>query len=205
MKKKLLSHILMVATILTSYTVGTMQPTQTVNASTPKQISVTNAIPICDIAGYFYDKYGYLCFELGDTTKQFNKADGYSYSKICEKLPHLKDLDENKTYPLTAKVTKVNKKKNVVTVQDYSGNKWKFRGCEDYKNGDVVSMLMDSNGTKKIRGWISYKDHKLGFIGRECPVCGYKYGTAWKMEEVPQDIIEWLESLPETKVTPAWV
>lgn len=68
MKKKLLSHILMVATILTSYTVGTMQPTQTVNASTPKQISVTNAIPICDIAGYFYDKYGYLCFELGDTT-----------------------------------------------------------------------------------------------------------------------------------------
>lgn len=150
MKKKLLSHILMVATILTSYTVGTMQPTQTVNASTPKQISVTNAIPICDIAGYFYDKYGYLCFELGDTTKQFNKADGYSYSKICEKLPHLKDLDENKTYPLTAKVTKVNKKKNVVTVQDYSGNKWKFRGCEDYKNGDVVSMLMDSNGTKKI-------------------------------------------------------
>lgn len=31
MKKKLLSHILMVATILTSYTVGTMQPTQTVN------------------------------------------------------------------------------------------------------------------------------------------------------------------------------
>lgn len=51
---------------------------------------------------------------------------------------------------MTAKVTKVNKKKNVVTVQDYSGNKWKFRGCEDYKNGDVVSMLMDSNGTKKI-------------------------------------------------------
>lgn len=150
MKKKLLSLILATATILTSYTVGTMQPTQTVNASTPKQINVTNAIPICDIAGYFYDKYGYLCFELGDTTKQFNKADGYSYSKICEKLPHLKDLDENKTYPLTAKVIRANKKQNVVTVQDYSGNKWKFRGCEDYEDEDVVSMLMDSNGTEKI-------------------------------------------------------
>nr|DAZ61513.1 MAG TPA: hypothetical protein [Caudoviricetes sp.] len=150
MKKKILSLILATATILTSYTVSTIQPTQTVNASTPKQISITNAIPICDIAGYFYDKYGYLCFELGDTTKQFNKADGYSYSKICEKLPHLKDLDENKIYPLTAKVTKVNKKKNVVTVQDYSGNKWKFRGCEDYEDGDIVSMLMDSNGTEKV-------------------------------------------------------
>lgn len=128
MKKKLLS-LIFAATILTSYTVGTMQPMQTVNASIPKQISVTNAIPTCDIAGYFYDKYGYLCFELGDTTKQFNKADGYSYSKICEKLPHLKDLEENETYPLTAKVTKVNRKKNVVTVHDYNGNVWKFRGC----------------------------------------------------------------------------
>lgn len=58
MKNKLLSLILTTVTILTSYTVGTMQPTQTVNASTPKQISVINAIPICDIAGYFYDKYG---------------------------------------------------------------------------------------------------------------------------------------------------
>lgn len=149
MKKKLLS-LIFAATILTSYTVGTMQPTQEVNASSQKQISVTNAIPTCDIAGYFYDKYGYLCFELGDTTKQFNKADGYSYSKICEKLPHLKDLEENETYPLTAKVVKTNRKKNVVIVQDYSGNKWKFRGCEDYSKGDVVSMLMDSNGTKNV-------------------------------------------------------
>ena len=154
MKKKLLSLILATATILTSYTVGTMQPmqsTQTVNASVPKRISVTKAIPLTDLNGYFYDADGYLCFELSDTTRQFNDPTGYAYSKICEKLPHLKDLDENKTYPLTAKVTKVNKKKNVVTVQDYSGNKWKFRGCEDYENGDVVSMLMDSNGTKNIK------------------------------------------------------
>ena len=72
MKNKLLSLILTTATILASYTVGTMQPMQTVNASTPKQISITNAIPICDIAGYFYDKYGYLCFELGDTIRQMD-------------------------------------------------------------------------------------------------------------------------------------
>lgn len=50
-----------------------------------------------------------------------------------------------------------------------------------------------------------YKDHELGFLSRPCPVCGYKYGTSWKIEEVPQDVIEWLNNLPETKVTPAWV
>ena len=124
--------------------------TQTTNANTPNKIGVTEAIPLTDLNGYFYDADGYLCFELSDTTRQFNDPTGYAYSKICEKLPHLKDLEENKTYPLTAKVVKVNRKKNVATVQDYSGNKWKFRGCEDYENGDAVSMLMDSNGTEKV-------------------------------------------------------
>ena len=51
---------------------------------------------------------------------------------------------------MTAKVQKVNKKNNVCSEQEYSGNKWKFRGCEDYENGDVVSMLIDSNGTEKV-------------------------------------------------------
>ena len=53
------------------------------------------------------------------------------------------------------------------------------------------------NVTEELRGWISYKDHPTGFIGRPCPVCGYEYGTGWKTEEVPQDVLKWLEALPE--------
>jgi hypothetical protein len=34
---------------------------------------------------------------------------------------------------------------------------------------------------------------------------GYKYGHGWLTEELPQDVIEFLESLPETKNTYAWV
>jgi hypothetical protein len=34
---------------------------------------------------------------------------------------------------------------------------------------------------------------------------GYKYGSAWLKEEVPQDIIQWLFSLPVSKVQPAWI
>lgn len=77
-----------------------------------------------------------------------------------------------------------------------------------YKNAYELKekdCLRHSNTEYKTRGWISYKDHKLGFIGRECPVCGYKYGTAWLKEDVPQDVIEWLKNLPETTEHPAWV
>lgn len=44
-----------------------------------------------------------------------------------------------------------------------------------------------------------------GVLCKPCPVCGYKYGTKWLKEDVPRDVIEWLFSLPETLVKPAWV
>jgi hypothetical protein len=34
---------------------------------------------------------------------------------------------------------------------------------------------------------------------------GYKYGHAWKREEVPQAVIDFLASLPDTDKQPAWV
>lgn len=37
------------------------------------------------------------------------------------------------------------------------------------------------------------------------PETGYKYGSAWLREEVPEDALEFLASLPETDVKPAWV
>lgn len=64
----------------------------------------------------------------------------------------------------------------------------------------------DNEATEiKTLGWLTPKDHPDGILGRPCPVCGYKYGTEWKKEEVPEDIIDWLFSLPETEVEPAWI
>lgn len=42
-------------------------------------------------------------------------------------------------------------------------------------------------------------------VGKSCPICGYKYGHSWLTEEVPQEVIDWLQSLPDTKIEPAWV
>ena len=43
------------------------------------------------------------------------------------------------------------------------------------------------------------------YTGHACPVCGYSIGSAWLKEEVPQPVIDWLFSLPDTTVKPAWV
>ena len=58
---------------------------------------------------------------------------------------------------------------------------------------------------KKTRGWVRYDEDKRGLIGRPCPECGYKYGTSWIKEDVPDDVLQWLYELPYTKKQPAWV
>lgn len=58
---------------------------------------------------------------------------------------------------------------------------------------------------EKTLGWLSPEVHPEGILGKECPVCGYKYGSSWLYEDVPNDVIDWLFNLPDTKIKPAWV
>lgn len=53
-------------------------------------------------------------------------------------------------YPMTAKVISVDYAEDVVLVQDYNGFIFAFEGCEDWFEGDGVSMVMDDNGTEDI-------------------------------------------------------
>lgn len=46
---------------------------------------------------------------------------------------------------------------------------------------------------------------KLRAAGLNPDADGYSYGSAWKREEVPSDVIEFLRSLPNTDKQPAWV
>lgn len=77
-----------------------------------------------------------------------------------------------------------------------------YRGSYELKEKDCLGHL---NTEYKMRGWISVDEHELGFIGKPCPVCGYKYGTSWIREEVPEDVLTWLLGLPDTDICPAWV
>lgn len=75
----------------------------------------------------------------------------------------------------------------------------------------LVKELLDSGyielkGTEsKTAGWVRPEEHPDGLLCKPCEVCGYKYGTAWLKEEVPQEIISKLESFPSASVSPAWV
>lgn len=40
----------------------------------------------------------------------------------------------------------------------------------------------------KTAGWLRPEEHPAGLLGKECPTCGYHYGTAWKREELPADV-----------------
>lgn len=50
-------------------------------------------------------------------------------------------------YPLTGKVTELHLGTNTVVVKDGAGNKWAFRGIDDWFLEDTVSMIMSDNGT----------------------------------------------------------
>lgn len=54
------------------------------------------------------------------------------------------------TYPETAKVVDVDYTTDLVTVETYTGFTFVFEGCEDWLEGDGVSLLMDDNGTEFI-------------------------------------------------------
>ncbi len=74
-----------------------------------------------------------------------------------------------------------------------------------YPDRPTSDYITHPDGSKgwNMKGWIYPKDG--GYLTKPCPVCGYKYGTAWKTHEVPAWAIEFLESLPDTDITPAWV
>lgn len=53
--------------------------------------------------------------------------------------------------------------------------------------------------------WVRADEHPEGLLCRPCPICGYKYGSAWLKEELPVEVVTYLEGLPVTDVQPAWV
>ena len=62
---------------------------------------------------------------------------------------------------------------------------------EDFKKGALDSEIVAfCNASERFKSAI-FK----GSIGAPCPVCGYRYGTAWTKREVPAEVIAQLEAL----------
>lgn len=52
------------------------------------------------------------------------------------------------TYPKTTVCLAVNRQTDVVTVADCNGTEWKFSGCQDFEEGDLIALIMNDNGTQ---------------------------------------------------------
>lgn len=59
----------------------------------------------------------------------------------------------------------------------------------------------------KAVGWLRESEHPRGLLMKPCEVCGYKYGSAWLHEDVPADVLEFLQSLPDDSraMPPRWL
>lgn len=57
----------------------------------------------------------------------------------------------------------------------------------------------------KTLGWLYPKDHPDGLLTRKLRPDGPGYGSNWYAEEVPEEVLGWLQALPASDVKPAWV
>lgn len=58
---------------------------------------------------------------------------------------------------------------------------------------------------EETRHWTRFDEDDRGLLAKPCPVCGYKYGTSWRKEALPDSVLETFKYWPVSKKTPAWV
>ena len=61
------------------------------------------------------------------------------------------------------------------------------------------------SSTWNMLAWVTRQEHQEGLLSHPCPVCGYRYGSAWRKEELPQRVVQFIGGLPDTDRQPAWV
>ena len=65
----------------------------------------------------------------------------------------------------------------------------------EWKAGTINEFYKYKGHETKACNWVYEKDHPFGILGKACPVCGYKYGSAWLYEPLPEEVIEFLKKL----------
>ncbi|MCR4331052.1 MAG: hypothetical protein NUV49_04215 [Patescibacteria group bacterium] len=77
--------------------------------------------------------------------------------------------------------------------------KWENKRIDPVEVPGVIANR-DERGVLAI--WVRKSEHPEGLLCEPCPVCGYKYGSAWLKEEVPEDVLSFLVSLPDSGIDP---
>ena len=83
--------------------------------------------------------------------------------------------------------------------------KWFEKKYHAAPANEALAALYEEKHETRCAGSVYPHEHPSGVLTKRCPTCGYKYGTLWCFEEVPEDVLAWLKALPETDGKPAWV
>ena len=147
--------------------------------------------------------------ELGWDELAGKKVTLYNYRLTTESMDKKKAaekaaltaLREGRTFtPTEEQITYATMPYSVKTHEELTGE-----AAERYEPKKPLFAGDEGATETEMLGWLYPKYHPDGILCKPCPVCGYKYGSSWKKEEVPEDVIEWLFALPDSKVEPAWV
>lgn len=69
----------------------------------------------------------------------------------------------------------------------YSIKKFFLNADEAKENIPEGYKLKEIEAT--LRGHTSLSESEFGLLGKECPVCGYKYGHGWTYRPIPEEIL----------------
>ena len=80
---------------------------------------------------------------------------------------------------------------------------WDTKRIDESKPADSYGLHYEGqkNASWNLAKWVYPAEYAGGLLTKECPECGYKCGTAWRMEEIPQDVrteVVRLMQLPRT-------
>lgn len=64
---------------------------------------------------------------------------------------------------------------------------------------DLKDYYKFDKSETKLKGWLYPSEHPDGILTKECPVCGYKYGTKWNHFEIDENDLIKINELMEVK------
>ena len=118
--------------------------------------------------------------------------------QICMEFAHRNPADDDKRYG------KLISPSEIVFATGWDAKTW-LDLLDVWKQWHLNDMQAACEHQQE-RGW-TYEDHhdKKTFKGDACPVCGYEIGSAWLKKRVPQSVIDFVSSLPNTDKEPSWI
>ena len=101
----------------------TTTETQSETENTEPMIPLSECIPLADIACQYISYTGYPCFELNDTTRQFDDVNGNLYSEITKDIPDATQEYTENVIDLNS-ITDVQVNQHSITITANDGNEY---------------------------------------------------------------------------------